>query len=98
MYISNLTHFLDDSGNIPKEMPKEAREMAGFLALVVDVTTQKNTLSDKETRCFIKGCDGKIISEFSSDKKEILWKCSKCDNAGRISFWQNTKWDNTSSI
>ena len=40
MYISNMTHFLNEKGNIPKEMPREAREMAGFLAMVVDITTQ----------------------------------------------------------
>jgi len=42
MYISNLTHSLDEQGNIPKQIPKEAREMANFLALVVDATTKTN--------------------------------------------------------
>jgi hypothetical protein len=37
MYISNMLHFLDDQGNIPKQMPKEARELAGFHALVVNL-------------------------------------------------------------
>jgi len=36
-----MPHFLDDKGNIPTEMPKEARELASFLALVVDATTKK---------------------------------------------------------
>jgi hypothetical protein len=30
MYISQMPHFLDEKGNIPKEMPKEARELASF--------------------------------------------------------------------
>lgn len=52
MYISNMQHFLDDKGNIPKQMPKEARELASFFALVIDATTKKSpfTLSQIELR------------------------------------------------
>ena len=35
-----MPHFLDEQGNIPKQMPKEARELASFFALVVDATTK----------------------------------------------------------
>jgi hypothetical protein len=57
MYISNLQHFLDESGNIPKQMPKEARELASFMALIVDTTTKTNpkTLTSTDIRCFEKG-------------------------------------------
>jgi hypothetical protein len=40
MYISNMLHFLDETGNIPKDMHKSARELANFHALVVDETTK----------------------------------------------------------
>ena len=40
MYISDMTHFLNEEGNIPKEMPTEARELASFFALVVDHTSK----------------------------------------------------------
>jgi len=33
-----MTHFLNEEGNIPKQMPKEARELASFFALVIDET------------------------------------------------------------
>jgi hypothetical protein len=39
MYISTLTHLLDEQGNIAKEMNKTGREMASFLALIVDTAT-----------------------------------------------------------
>ena len=57
MYISNLLHFLDEKGNIPGEMPREAREMAHFLALVVDSTTgmMNNKYSATGIRCFERG-------------------------------------------
>jgi hypothetical protein len=99
MYISNMQHFLDEAGNIPKQMPKEARELASFMALVVDTTTQScpQTLISTDIRCFKKGCQGLIKSEIFSKNNEIHWVCSKCQNEGVISEWQKTKWDNKSN-
>lgn len=91
-----MQHFLDETGNIPKQMPKQARELASFMALVVDTTTKNNphTLTSTEIRCFEKGCHGLISSEIIGKKMEIHWKCSNCPNEGVISDWQKTKWDN----
>lgn len=91
-----MTHFLDETGNIPKQIPKEAKELAGFFALVIDETTKKISTSLKSTgiRCFEKNCDGMIRSELLDAKDEIHWKCSRCQNEGRISGWQGTKWHN----
>jgi hypothetical protein len=96
MYVSNMTHFLDDQGNIPKQMPKEARELANFLALVVDVITKSMslTLSATDIRCFSKGCHGIIKSAFRPANGEIHWYCPVCENEGVISHWEGTKWDN----
>ena len=96
MYISNITHFLNESGDIPKQIPEEARELASFLALVVDTTTKRNNpfLSSTEIRCFIDNCEGIIESELVKTKKEIHWICPNCQNEGIISEWQGTKWDN----
>ena len=96
MYISNMQHFLDETGNIPKQMPKEARELASFMALVVDTTTKtlSSTLTSTDIRCFEKGCHGLIKSEVLKANNEIHWVCSKCPNEGRISEWKLTKWDN----
>jgi len=96
MYISNMTHFLDEAGNIPTQMPKEARELANFLALIVDETTKESFPSVIHTpiRCFKKKCEGTINSEIIKENNEIHWKCSECQNEGILSEWQNTKWDN----
>ena len=92
-----MTHFLDDQGNIPKQMPKEARELANFLALVVDATTKTmpTTLTSTEIRCFQKGCHGVVKSAIRLKKVEIHWYCPDCENEGVISHWGSTKWDNT---
>ena len=96
MYISNMQHFIDETGNIPKQMPKEARELASFFALVIDATTKNSpfTLTQTDIRCFEKGCHGLIKSEVLKESNEIHWVCSKCKNEGRISGWKLTKWDN----
>lgn len=61
-----MTHFLDEAGNIPKQMPKEARELANFLALIFDETTKESSsfLIHTAIRCFKKKCEGTIRSEF----------------------------------
>ena len=91
-----MQHFLDESGNIPKQMPKEARELASFMALVVDTTTKScpSILTQTDIRCFKKKCEGLIKSEILGKNDEIHWKCSKCQNEGIISGWKLTKWDN----
>ena len=49
MYISNMQHSLDDTGNISKKVPKEAREISAFFSLVIDETikTLPSTLTSE---------------------------------------------------
>jgi len=89
MYITNIRHLLDAIERMPEEMPKEARELIGFLTLVIDTTTKNLplTLTQTDINCFEKGCS-EII------KSAIHWLCPNCENEGLISGWQGTKWDN----
>lgn len=92
-----MTHFLDEKGNIPKVMPREAREIAGFFALVIDTTTKNlpSKLTSTDIRCFEKGCPGMTRVEILRSSNEIHWMCSRCQNEGRISHWQGTRWNNS---
>jgi hypothetical protein len=92
-----MTHFLNEQGNIAKEMPKEARELASFLALVVDATTKTtpSILTSTDLRCFKKACHGLIKTAVKHNDEEIHWYCPDCENEGVISHWHGTKWDNT---
>jgi hypothetical protein len=92
-----MTNFLDETGNIPKQMPKEARELASFMALVVDTTTKScpQTLTSTDIRCFQKGCHGLIKTALVPKNEEIHWFCPDCETEGVISEWRKTKWDNT---
>jgi hypothetical protein len=94
MFISNLTHYLDPDGNIAKEMPKSARELASFQSLIVDAATKDYDppIMATEIRCRKKKCTGTI--ELFFDDEIIEWWCTDCNEAGRISGWQGSKWDN----
>jgi hypothetical protein len=96
MYITSLKHLLYSSEKMTDEMPKEARELIGFLTLVVDKTTKTlpRTLTTSDIRCFQKGCSGIIKTSLRSDNEEIHWYCPDCENEGSISEWQDTTWDN----
>ena len=97
MYITNMTHFLDESGNIAKQMPKESRELASFFSLVIDITTknQPSTLTTTDIRCPEKGCYGLVKTSLRLATNEINWFCPACEAEGVISGWQETKWDNS---
>jgi len=98
-YITDLTHFLDKTGNIPKNIPKEARNLASFLALIVDEVTRCFPRTGKgiETsiKCFKPTCNANVIAALDIYDSPVKWHCPNCGNTGTISNWQNLKWDNT---
>jgi len=96
MYITNIRHLLDASAKMKKEMPKEVRDLMGFLTLVIDITTKNlpQSLTTTDVRCFKKGCHGLIKTSLMPKNEEIHWYCPDCENEGVISEWQKTKWDN----
>jgi hypothetical protein len=100
MYITNMLHFLDEKGNIHAEMPREARELAAFLALVVDTSTGMISHEYNATgiRCFEEGCIENVVVRLSDGRDEIEWLCPECHNEGRISHWQGTRWANSATI
>jgi hypothetical protein len=79
----------DESEDIQKHIPKQAREISAFFSLVMDETFEKlpTELTPTTLRCFRKGCFGIISSAIDLDNNEIHWKCSKCRNNGTITGW-----------
>lgn len=83
-----MQNFNDESGDIPKSVPKQAREISAFFSLVIDETikTLSSTLTSTGIRCFRKRCTGIISSLIFLEKNEIYWECSKCRNSGTINL------------
>jgi hypothetical protein len=101
-YVMNLTHYLDETGNIPKGIPAPARRMGSFLALLVDEVTRQypETKTSIETtlQCLNKSCKGELIGALDDENSPVCWYCLDCGDYGKISDWQNTRWDNTKSV
>jgi predicted RNA-binding Zn-ribbon protein involved in translation (DUF1610 family) len=95
-YVTDITHYLDATGELA-EMPGEARQLASFLALLVDAATQVMPARNYNTRirCRAAACTGSIRASVASEDSEILWECPQCGHHGIISNWQETKWDQT---
>jgi hypothetical protein len=95
-YVTDITHYLDKNGELA-EMPGEARKLASFLVLLIDVATQAFPASDHDThiRCRTNACMGSIRASAASKNDEITWNCPDCGHNGIIRNWQKTKWDQT---
>jgi hypothetical protein len=81
---------------MPEVMPKEARELVGFLTQIIDTTTKNHpsSLTTTDIKCFKKGCSGMIKTALMPKSEEIHWYCPDCEDEGLINNWQGTKWDN----
>ncbi len=93
-YVTDITHYLGNDGELA-EMPGEARKLASFLVLLIDITTQVFPAHDHDTRirCRTDTCTGSIRASMASKDGEIVWRCPKCGHNGIIRNWQGTKWD-----
>jgi hypothetical protein len=94
MYITDLTHFLDEKGAIAA-MPAPARRLAEFLGRVVATASAPvaiDEIGSAECRCN-KCKKGIVIAEIAADDDAIEWFCENCGHDGRISNWRRSFWD-----
>lgn len=98
MYNTNLQHYLDETGDIPQDLPSESRQLASFLALVVDTVTSAFPMTDRGVdtgiRCHRSGCTGTVIGALDDYEEDVHWYCLECGDMGVVSGWQGTDWDN----
>jgi len=93
MYITDLTHFLDEKGAIgPKSGP--ARRLAEFLGRVVAAASAPSVnAGDGIGECRCNKCKkGFVIAAIAPDDA-IEWFCETCGHEGRISNWRRSFWD-----
>ena len=92
MYITDLTHFLDEKGAIgPKSGP--ARRLAEFLGRIVAAVSATEVADDSDTgqsRC--NKCKGMVTAMIAPDDA-IEWLCASCGHEGRITNWRRSFWD-----
>lgn len=95
-YITDITHYLNEHGEFPEKMGRPARQLASYLALIIDETTKSCPAIDIDTkvRCRRRNCYGSVHSTLTGVDSEIEWFCPECSDKGYISNWQGSKWDN----
>jgi hypothetical protein len=93
-YITDITHYLDETGELAK-MPGPARKLASFLVLLIDATSQAGPVRNFDTniRCRMDACGGSVRTFLTSLDEEISWHCPDCGHNGVIRNWQGTKWN-----
>lgn len=97
-YTTDLTHFLDENGQVPIGLPIEAQNMFNYLAAIVDAATKAYPFMTQrievEQKCLNKKCKGLIVCNIFNTTEPIRWFCLDCGNEGSISGWQGSNWDN----
>jgi hypothetical protein len=90
MYITDLSHFLDEKGAIgPKSA--SARRFAEFLGRIVAAAS--TTAADGyASQCRCSKCKGMITAAIAPDDA-IEWLCPGCGQQGRIANWRGSFWD-----
>lgn len=90
MDITDLTHFLDQSGAIGP-VKGHARAMAQFHVGDVAFASDRAPEALSAPRCF--KCKKGVVKAVVAQDKAIVWVCPMCRIEGRISNWQRSLWD-----
>jgi hypothetical protein len=93
-YVTDITHYLDESGELARSTPP-ARQLASFLTLLIEAATGAplGEAHDSGIRCRASGCRGTVRTSLAGDQDEISWHCQDCGQNGVIRNWHNTKWN-----
>jgi hypothetical protein len=97
-WITDLSHFVDDTGSLPRALPGPARRLAEYLTAIVVAATGAHHLSQATPRISCRrrprrrACPGDIEYRLWADER-ITWECPSCGDNGVISNWQSTAWD-----
>ena len=98
-WVTDLSHFVDDTGNLPGDLPSPARRLAEHLTAIVAAATGGANDQGEATRRIKcrrrpkrRACSGVIEYRLWADER-ITWQCPSCGDNGVISNWQSTTWD-----
>jgi hypothetical protein len=97
-WTTDITHFLDEHGELIKE-PKEARRLAEYFASIIVMASYIEPEYPDKYQVYCrrkpkrKPCRGEIGAYVSPESDEILWMCPQCRDGGAITNWRGTIWD-----
>ena len=97
-WVTDITHFLDEEGEIISE-PTKARKLGEYLAAIIVMASfpDPEYPSDYRVRCRRrpnrKPCLEEIVGFVDPETDDIVWMCPACGDSGLISNWRGTIWD-----
>lgn len=97
-WVTDLTHFLDETGGFPANIPGPARRLGEYLASIVAAATAADGPGRQSTAIQCRRrpghcpCPGVVRYRILSDNR-VNWACPSCGDNGFIANWQGTAWD-----
>ncbi|MBI2355268.1 MAG: hypothetical protein HYV06_09605 [Deltaproteobacteria bacterium] len=97
-WITDITHFLDNEGEIISE-PAQARKLGEYFTAIIVMSSYPEPEYPIEYRVNCrrrpnrKPCQEEIVGFVDHETDDIVWMCPKCNDRGLISNWQGTIWD-----
>jgi hypothetical protein len=93
-WITNITHFLTDDGDLGP-LPGPARKLAEFLLEIIETVVASGSAGTVNTgvRCRRrpghKPCPGIVIARIRAGEDVIEWRCGECGDDGIITHWRS---------
>ncbi len=98
-WITDIRHFLNEKGELPKKMSGHARSLAMYFGKIIEAASKEGNFGN-EARTDIpcrkkpgnRKCGAAITASVQADLI-IQWRCPACGDSGIISGWHDTVWD-----
>ena len=97
-WVTDITHFLDEEGNLISE-PIQARKIAEYFAAIIVMASYPDPEYPSEYRVSCrrrpnrKPCLEEIVGFIDPETDDVVWMCPASGDRGLISIWQGTIWD-----
>ena len=101
-WITDITHFLDENGEMIKE-PPQARKLGEYLVAIIVMASYPVPEYPPEYKVLCrrrpkrKPCLTEIAGWLDPETDDVVWICPVCQDKGIISNWRGTIWDMTDS-
>jgi hypothetical protein len=101
--ITDLTRFLDETGDIVSE-PVQVKALAEYFTAIVLIGSYPEPeypaafIVKCRRRPKRKPCHGEIFGFIIPETDQIMWMCPKCNDRGLIINWRGTMWDLSSAV
>jgi hypothetical protein len=92
-FVTNMTHFLDEAGQLTEATSKRAKTLARFLgSIVTNYSMHQPEFLPCRRRRSRAACPGEIVILRLGEEDILEWICDWCGESGSISNWRTSPW------